>query len=68
MWGNTYIPRDVMQNLIGIVVGNVKALNARLCVLAPQAYIGMQCGQNNVFNCNGALSKGGCEFVSCIIK
>jgi len=36
MWMNTSIPVGVLQNLIGVVIGNTKALNTRLCVLAPQ--------------------------------
>jgi len=30
MWVNTYVPGDVMLNLIGIVVSNMKAFNTRL--------------------------------------
>ena len=41
MWANMYIPGDVIENLIAIVVRNAEAFNTRLCVIDWHA-IGMK--------------------------
>jgi len=71
MWAKTNAAGDVMQNSIGIVIGNKAAFKIKLCVPALQLagiYWHAIRTKQEVFNCSRTLIKEGSLFVFCTIK